>query len=196
MDIEFLVQDAYMLTRPQWKLLTDPMEASNAFVEIVRQNYQTAAVDKAEEGEEVDEPSASDDEDGADDDAVDIGDEDGDKEDDKSTEDEDDEEPQGRIFEDEEERIVVTRQEDERDPEADADFDRELAKLMSESLDSRKFERKAVFDVPLPMRRAREQAPTTEDNVVDTAPPVPPSNTMKFSLLSKRGNRQQVLNPL
>jgi len=192
MDIEFLVQDAYMLTRPQWKLLTDPIEASNSFVEIVRQNYQTASVDKPEETDDVDEVSASDDEDGPDDDAVDIADEDGDKEEEKTSEDEDDDEPQERISEDEEEQIVVTRQEDERDPEADADFDRELAKLMSESLDSRKFERKAVFDVPLPMRRAREQAANVEDSVVETAPaPAAPSNTMKFSLLSKRGNRQQ-----
>ncbi|KAF2503158.1 ARM repeat-containing protein [Lophium mytilinum] len=192
MDIEFLVQDAFMLTRPQWKLLADPEEASNAFVEIVRQNFQTATVDKPDEVDEVDEVSASDDEDGADDDAVDIADEDGDKEEDKSSEDEDDDEPQERVSEDEDEQIIVTRQEDERDPEADADFDRELAKLMSESLDSRKFERKAVFDVPLPMRRARDQASNTEDSAVEAAPiPVAPSNTMKFSLLSKRGNRQQ-----
>lgn len=37
--------------------------------------------------------------------------------------------------------IVVTRPEEERDPEAEAEFDRELARMMSESLDSRKFER-------------------------------------------------------
>jgi regulator of nonsense transcripts 2 len=92
----------------------------------------------------------------------------------------------------EEEKIIVTRPEDERDPEADAEFDRELAKLMSESAESRKFERKPVFDVPLPMRRAREATINAEDSGNEApAPILPPSNTVKFSLLSKRGNRTQ-----
>lgn len=89
---------------------------------------------------------------------------------------------------------MVTRPEDERDPEADAEFDRELAKLMSESAESRKFERKPVFDVPLPMRRAREAVVNAEDSGNEAPPPVAPfapSHTMKFSLLSKRGNRTQ-----
>lgn len=96
------------------------------------------------------------------------------------------------MSDEEEEQIVVTRLEDERDPEADAEFDRELAKLMSESAESRKFERKPVFDVPLPMRRAREAAVNAEDSG-NEAPvaPVLTSNTVKFSLLSKRGNRTQ-----
>lgn len=85
----------------------------------------------------------------------------------------------------------MTRQEDERDPEADAEFDRELAKLMSDSADSRKFERKPVFDVPLPMRRARESVVNAEDSGNEAPLPLPPSHTMKFSLLSKRGNRTQ-----
>ena len=63
---------------------------------------------------------------------------------------------------------------------------------MSESAESRKFERKPVFDVPLPMRRAREVPVTAEDSSSE-APPQPfiPQNTMKFSLLSKRGNKTQ-----
>jgi len=85
----------------------------------------------------------------------------------------------------------VTRQEEERDPEAEADFDRELAKLMSESADSRKYDRKPVFDVPLPMRRARDASMNPEDGVSEAPIPVAPSNTMKFSLLSKRGNKTQ-----
>lgn len=85
----------------------------------------------------------------------------------------------------------MTRPEDERDPEAEADFDRELAKLMSESADSRKFERKPVFDVPLPMRRAREATANPEDGTNDAPVQFTPGNTMKFSLLSKRGNKTQ-----
>lgn len=92
-----------------------------------------------------------------------------------------------------EEDIVVTRQEEERDPEAEAEFDRELAKMMSESLDSRKFDRKPIFDVPLPMRRAQRETVTTADdsgNEGGTATP-PNAKTMAFSLMTKKGNRQQ-----
>jgi regulator of nonsense transcripts 2 len=92
-------------------------------------------------------------------------------------------------FEDED--IIVTRQEEERDPEADAEFDRELAKMMAESLDARKFERKSQFDVPLPMKRSVvRDAPAEAEEDVEQARSHPP-NTMAFSLLTKRGNRQQ-----
>lgn len=92
----------------------------------------------------------------------------------------------------EEETIVVTRQEEEYDPEAEAEFEREYAKMMAESLESRKFDRKPLFDVPLPMRRKdREIVTTTESTSEEPATPTQ-SNTMAFSLLTKRGNRQQV----
>jgi len=48
-----------------------------------------------------------------------------------------------------------------------------------------------VFDVPLPMRRARETVTYAEDSGGEAPAPAAPPNTMKFSLLSKRGNRQQ-----
>ena len=92
------------------------------------------------------------------------------------------------------EEIVVTRQEEERDPEAEAEFDRELAKMMSESLESRKFDRKQMFDVPLPMRRAQRETFIAADdsgNEGSTATP-PNASTMAFSLMTKKGNRQQV----
>lgn len=95
----------------------------------------------------------------------------------------------------EEEAIVVTRQDEQYDPEDDADFEREYAKMMAESLESRKFDRKPMFDVPLPMRRSnRETTSTVESGSDEHAAPVvapAPPNTMAFSLLTKRGNRQQ-----
>ena len=66
--------------------------------------------------------------------------------------------------------------------------------MMSESLDSRKFDRKPMFDVPLPMRRAQRETVTAADdsgNEGGTASP-PNANTMAFSLMTKKGNRQQV----
>ncbi|KAF2004792.1 ARM repeat-containing protein [Amniculicola lignicola CBS 123094] len=195
MDAEFIVQDAYNAVRPQWKLIINVEEATHAFAESVKQNYQTAAADKAAEVDEDDASEEEEEVDGPDDD-------DAEGEEDKSSgEDADnsgDEEPDEQVSDDEEEHIVVTRPEDDRDPEADADFDRELAKMMSESLDSRKFERKPLFDVPLPMRRARGETAGADDPaptpVVEAPAPAPslPINTMKFSLLSKRGNKQQM----
>ena len=69
--------------------------------------------------------------------------------------------------------------------------------MMAESVESRKFDRKPMFDVPLPMRRtARDTAVVAEDNVEEVKAPQPPqvngAGTMKFALLSKKGNRQQV----
>ncbi len=209
MDVEFIVQDAYNLTRPQWKLITDLDEASHAFAEAVKQNYQNTATDKLPEPDEDDESASDDELDGPEDEDVVVPDGEGDKSsgdedevcvftfrlpvlDTNVTKDsEDDDADKHAAFDDEEEQIIVTRQEDERDPEADAEFDRELAKLMSESAESRKFERKPVFDVPLPMRRAREPVANADDSGNEAPAPAVPSHLMKFSLLSKRGNRTQ-----
>ena len=65
--------------------------------------------------------------------------------------------------------------------------------MMSESLESRKFDRKPMFDVPLPMRRSQRETITAADdsgNEGGTATP-PNTNTMAFSLMTKKGNRQQ-----
>ena len=93
--------------------------------------------------------------------------------------------------ESEDEQIFVARQEEERDPEAEAEFDRELEKMMADSVDSRRFERKTVFDVPLPMKRSRE-ASAAEHPAPEGSPA--PTNTMAFSLMTKKGNKQQVCN--
>lgn len=90
----------------------------------------------------------------------------------------------------EEEAIVVTREEEEVNPEDEADFEREYAKMMAESLESRKFERKQQFDLPIPVRTKARDAATTSD-VADGGSETP-AGTMAFSLLTKRGNRQQV----
>ena len=88
---------------------------------------------------------------------------------------------------------MVTRQEKERDPEAEAEFDRELQKMMSESLDSRKFDRKPVFDVPLPMRRAQRPQTAGSDGSENEGSITPPAaKTMAFSLMTKKGSKQQV----
>lgn len=86
------------------------------------------------------------------------------------------------------EAIVVTRQEETIDPEEEANFEREYAKMMAESLESRKFERKPVFDAPLPVRSKAKETGIAES----TTESPPPPGKMAFSLLTKKGNRQQV----
>ena len=61
MDIEFLVQDTFALIRPQWKLLTDPEEAYNAFVEAIKQ--QTPSAGRGGEAEDAEESSGASDDD-------------------------------------------------------------------------------------------------------------------------------------
>lgn len=71
--------------------------------------------------------------------------------------------------------------------------------MMSESIDSRKFERKAVFDIPLPMKRSAREGAGAENAPEPVAAPAqsPPAqhNTMAFSLMTKKGNKQQVCPP-
>ena len=195
MDTEFLIQDTFYKIRPQWKLLNNFEEARAAFAELTQVTYQKTPGTAAEE--EIDDESASEDES----DAKNLRNK---EEVDKSSGEEADDAVNGAEspelaseddVEEEEEHIIVTRPEDERDPEIDADFDRELAKMMAESVESRKFERKQLFDVPLPMRRRVENgaAPPEDVNITpnNDRPVLPAPSTMKFSLLSKKGNRQQ-----
>ncbi|KAK3638788.1 mRNA decay protein [Elasticomyces elasticus] len=195
MDIEFVVQDLYSAMRPQWSVvLNDLTEASKVFAEACKQNYSAAGKAPELEDDEAD-VDALDDTGLESRDATMI-DEDADdaKSDGEEVKPDTGDAPQ-LADSDDEEHIVVTRPGEERDPEADADFDRELAKLMAESAESRRTERKPIFDVPLPMRRTARDAPiqAAEDSGGEMPAPVPVNGAgkMKFALLSRKGNRQQ-----
>ncbi|KAK6196838.1 hypothetical protein LQW54_011153 [Pestalotiopsis sp. IQ-011] len=197
MDIEFIVQDVYSLTRPQWKLATSLEEASKAFQLAIAQDQKNAGVDSAAdpdpEADDDAESVASSDEEGDGDAIV----PEGDGEEDPNSEDEDgnelDDKYSGDSESEEEEEIVVTRETGTIDPEEEADFEREYAKMMSESLESRKFDRKPLFDVPLPMRssKTRETPREIAKPAEVESPANNPANMMAFSLLTKKGNRQQ-----
>ena len=74
MDIDFVVQDTYSLTRPDWKFAADLQEATKLFADAVAQNYKVQEADKAPEPEDEGESSASDD--GLEEDAIPDGEED------------------------------------------------------------------------------------------------------------------------
>jgi regulator of nonsense transcripts 2 len=196
MDIEFIVQDTFALTRPQWKLATSLEEAAKVFQNAIIQDQKTTGADKANEADlDADEEIGSDEEDDDDGD-VDLpeGEIDGDESSNSDSDSDDEHSGRDTPFgseEDEDEAIVVKRREQQIDPESEADFEREYAKMMAESLESRKFERKPLFDVALPVRAKNKE---TIPGVVEQGEqvPGPASQTMAFSLLTKKGNRQQV----
>lgn len=195
MDIEFIIQDLFALTRPQWKLASNLEEASRAFQLAIAQNSKTSGLDKVVEPEDVESDGASDDDNDNEADAnlADVDDE-SESEEDIELDANGDTLHSTTVSDSEEENIIVTRQEEEVDPEDEADFEREYAKMMAESLDSRKHERKSTFDVPLPMRR--KEVSSTAESWPDesTNSNTTPPGTMAFSLLTKKGNRQQVRN--
>ncbi|KAF8438755.1 nonsense-mediated mRNA decay factor [Terfezia claveryi] len=193
MDVEFLVLDTFQAIRPNWKLHTNLEDAAKAFEEAVSKTYKTPDEKLLAEPEDAEDDGDSSDEGEADfehreDEEAQLSD--GDEEGESQTVASAENVPSSDS--EEEEDIVVQLRQEERDPEADAEFDRELAKMMAESLDSRKFERKPVFDVPLPMRRSGlSREPTIGGEVTDVPPPTQAPGTMAFSLLTKKGNRQQ-----
>ncbi len=209
MDIEFTVRDMFELTRPQWKLASNFEEASKAFQLAVAQDQKTSGIDKTVDQDEASSEASSDDENADDLPMPEVeGDEDLDTEDEVAEvcppqsptrqvtftnrwpvvqDAEQHESP--RDSESEDEAIVVTRQEEEVDPEDEAEFEREYAKMMAESLESRKFDRKPLFDIALPVRqKTREPSSLEAGDITDG----PAAGTMAFSLLTKKGNRQQV----
>jgi len=197
MDIEFVVQDLYSMLRPQWKLVLNSLpDASKVFADACQQNFAGSAVSKTVGVDDVEaDADLNESDDGnLDGDAMPV------RHDDSPEKSENGDSDQGADQEprttdsDEEEHIVVTRPEEQRDPEADAEFDRELAKLMAESVESRRTDRKPMFDIPLPMRRTARDTTATiaEDGDIETSMPHAPTATMKFALLSKKGNRSQV----
>lgn len=64
MEIEFVVQDIFALTRPQWKLAANLEEASKAFQLAIAQDQKTAGADKAVEPDDGTSGASSEDENG------------------------------------------------------------------------------------------------------------------------------------
>lgn len=69
MDIEFITQDTFALTRPQWKIISNFEDAWRAFAELVTENYKNQEPDKSFEPETLDDDVSSED-DGDDDELI------------------------------------------------------------------------------------------------------------------------------
>lgn len=215
MDIEFIVQDIFALTRPQWKLASNFEEASKVFQLAVAQDQKNSGADKLAEADDGTSGGSSDDENPED---MVLGDPDDEDESGSEIAEAEvctsqhnpilitqtnrvrivqdlEQNHSSREDESEDESIVVTREKEKVDPEDEADFEREYAKMMAESLESRKFERKQQFDLPIPVRtknREASAAPEGGDPHDDANGDAVQAPTMAFALLTKKGNRQQV----
>ena len=88
--------------------------------------------------------------------------------------------------EDEDVIIHMEEQEEEMDQEEiedELEFERAYSSLVQESMDSRRFEKKTVLDIPIPLLRSQESG---DNDKPESA------NQITFSLLTKRGNKQQL----
>ena len=192
MEMEFLIQDCFSTVRPQWKLITDLDEAAKTFAEAVTSKFKQSTSDRALDDADEAESSASDEGPDEDLEAAEVEKHDSSGEDGEEEGEEDVENEERGESSSEDEHIVVVREEEKLDPEAEAEFDREFAALMSESVGERKTDRQNRFDVSLPVRKAQRPVAEVADDGSNSGNEAPASNTMAFQLMTKRGNRQQV----
>ncbi|KAF9209638.1 hypothetical protein BGZ59_010023, partial [Podila verticillata] len=178
LEIEYMIEDTFTELRPKlrrFQLYEEAVAAVESLLGPLGTNDQSNVGN---------DDSDSDDSDGDED-----GDDDGqDDEDDDSFDDddgmEDDEDSHAmRQMEDEEQAVVLTNHSKSAEP-VDEDFEREYLKMMTESLESRKFERKHLtLDVAIPIIRPadRREEPKAEN-----------PDHVAFTLLTKKGNKQQM----
>ncbi|KAI7854822.1 armadillo-type protein [Circinella umbellata] len=188
MDVDFMVSDTLEMLRPQMHIFASYEEANEAVDRMLLEQLKSVqgSDGKVQEGgfEESEEESTSDEAD--DDDHL----EDADR--DEEEEDNTEEITQEGVDdgEDEEEDVVVLKtKQDQVSKEEDDEFEREFSRMMNESMESRKFEKKsAVLDVPIPMnlRGAQDRRTATAQEKGNNQ-----QDKMSFTLLTKKGNRQQ-----
>ncbi|KII92060.1 hypothetical protein PLICRDRAFT_50491 [Plicaturopsis crispa FD-325 SS-3] len=184
MDVAFMLSDSLEAVRPKIVMFKTLEEAATAVDEMLNQAFQHAGL-MAAEGEESGEDSGD--------------------EDDRPQEVEEEEEYNGDPESPTDERapspdpVVVLSAQENLGPseEADAEFAKELAKMVTDSsAESRKVDKKtalALWDsavVPPGVRRKRNED-TDDDADGSDADGPNAENVMKFTFLTKRGNKPQ-----
>nr|XP_018259411.1 uncharacterized protein I303_08339 [Kwoniella dejecticola CBS 10117]OBR81569.1 hypothetical protein I303_08339 [Kwoniella dejecticola CBS 10117] len=173
MDVEFMLTDTLDTLRPKMTHLKTFNEAAAKVDEILALGAEGEGEDDAES-------------------------EDGSEAGDRGPVDADDLVDANDAEEEEEENVVLIKSQNknersEVDEQAESEFDREFARLLADTTDTRRDQRKnapPVFDtaVPLIRKRPEEQARSTANvnGIANT------KGKMQFMLLSKKGNRQQI----
>ncbi|KAN0107367.1 Armadillo-type fold [Russula decolorans] len=180
MDVEFMVTDSLEAIRPKMALLKNIEDAASAVDEMFASTVQGSSPDVGE---------------GSGDDSGDEGERP--TKDDEDDEDEDDAGTVNSLFDERgpspEPPLIVTSSQETLGPneEEDAEFAKELAKLVTDvSTESRRVDRRTAQTLwesavlPPGMRKRHEEG----DGSPESANP----GVMNFTMLTKRGNRQQV----
>ncbi|RUP46340.1 nonsense-mediated mRNA decay 2 protein [Jimgerdemannia flammicorona] len=171
MDVDFMIADTFEMLRPNMLLYKTYEEANEAVDRMLLEqlkSVQGADGSKVQEdGFEESELSETSSDDGDDEERGERGLKDDDEDDGENSEDEDSE---GAIEDDDEEDVVVLTNKEERVPdEDDEEFEKEFSRMIAESIEARKFERKAAtLDVPIPMHLLGGQVPADSALAINT----------------------------
>ncbi|KAJ3285377.1 hypothetical protein HK104_009522, partial [Borealophlyctis nickersoniae] len=191
MDIDFLVAETFELLRPKLPMLASYEQAVEEVNRIAKEQMEAVQNGTNANGMEENEDSEDDEDDedgeGGGKQRRQNGREDGASDDEENgardgTE-QNDEEEGTMLVNPDEDAVVVHVHEDTFDDGDDEDFEAEFSRLMQESIESRKNERKpAMFDVAIP-HRSRSAGATSGDEEE--------SGQVSFTLLTKKGSKQQ-----
>ncbi|KAI8900244.1 armadillo-type protein [Globomyces pollinis-pini] len=164
-DTEFFVMETIEMLRPKMEFISNYEQAVYMVNSIARSQLQQQYVEPDDDNDnDLNDTMAHEN----------VVEEDGDPD---VIEEKDDDEEEEEVDQD----AVVHMKEQAAEEEEDELFAREFGRLMQQSIDSRKNERKTVmFDAPVPTRKAIEESQTS------------PQEGVTFSLLTRKGNKQQV----
>lgn len=184
MDIDFTISETFELLRPNLKLAQDYQEAVIRVNEIAMEQMQAAQNGNGSGGLGGDDSEDDDDDDDEDGGAGPRGQNRG--------ADMDEEDPEGREVlapeeddqVDRDDEVVVVHMQHDVDEEADDDFEREFSRMMQESMESRRNDRKSTFDAPVPVRTKTIGGSESQEETAE--------GQVAFTLLTKKGNKQQV----
>ncbi|KAL1736183.1 transcription factor [Schizophyllum commune] len=190
MDVEFMLSDSMEAVRPKLTFAKSLEEAAVAVDEMINNAFQTGPAD-ATDGEESGEDSGDEEEEGLDEDK----DEKEDKEEDEEDTDALDSPTEERAPSPDDDHVVFSGSTSHENlgpsEEADAEFAKELAKMvMDTSAESRKVDKKtalALWDsavLPQGLRRKKGEE-------ADGEGAAPEEEGMKFTVITRRGNKQQ-----
>jgi regulator of nonsense transcripts 2 len=146
MDIDFMISDTFEMLRPQLTIIPTYEQANEAVDRMLLEQLKSIqGTDKVQE-DGFDESGE-----GSDTSSVEDEDEEANRLDEEDEEGQD--EPQNAPAETDEDDVVVLKKKQEQiSREDEEDFEREFNKMMTDSIESRKFEKKtAMLDVPIPM---------------------------------------------
>ena len=226
MEIEFMLSDTLELLRPDFKFKHDLYEAVTAVDEMIAAHRLQAASGVEDDDDDDEDEDESDDDDEASGDEgrrerktrnggahgvaqAEEDEEDSEETDSDASDTDEDDDDQGEDESDEaavpveEDEAIMRRREEEATikKEVEAEFDRELAKMMADSAASAgsgggfKMQNRGLLDVGLPVIRRNQASSSRSDRdgaTSGTEEEEDAGSHMRFSLLSKKGNKQMV----